>query len=1201
MKKLLITGAVCLLLIAATSIGHADVIMSEDFESGLPVTWTVVDSSWDTDSSQAAGADTYTWVIDSRSLSQMDGDFMIYDSDDCCPAIARDQLITPIIDCSGYSSVTLDFSCHYRYSWSGSGDVDIRISGGAWQNVAHYSGSDNIQEVSIDISSYADDQSSVEIRWYYYDAQCDYWWGVDNVEITGTTIIADDIAAISIDEPSVVMFVDSPYTPKVTVENVGSAAQTFDLHLVIENTVLLAIVYDQTVTSIALDPSASTQVVFTPDFTPTTEDDYTFTAAVVNTGDGDASNDTVAAVITAYQHYCEGGPDTYGNFWKDNTVVGGPTFSYIDITGTGTPVGNGDDTGYGPFPINFSFPFYGVSYTNVNFNTNGLITLTATTGTRFNYCPIPGAGDADYFIAPFWDDLNMLTSDGANIYYQYFDDDVDYLVLQWHNFIIYGESGDPMDMEVILFEDGEILFQYNYINDLDDGHGEAATVGIEQDAGDGLSYLCMDDHPGNRLYSGLAILWSPPLVDHDAGVASIDNPTAPLVAVGVSCDVTATITNNGNYGETFDAFLDIQNSSAVTIFADTVSLTIAADDDDQAVFDSWVIDVADDYTITVSVDLTGDEVPGNDELSAPIKAVSTVAMPVAQDFEGTFPPVGWTIFDFGGEDPWNVSTSQYRSPTHSALSKYDWMDDADDWFVMAPIDMSAGGSISWQFYEQDSEYNSFADNGLRHTLYACAGDYFDPATAVPFVIHTPADHTINDFGGDPVDLDISSLGGNSHVWLAYRFENARQTEYWWIDDVNIFSVPNADVGVYSIDLPFRAIVENCDSPVEATVKNYGLLAQSFDVNVTITGDVLGEVYNHTVNVANLDPDASLAVAFPVFVEPQVDIYTIDAATLLPADENTSNDAKSKATYANTVVDHRWDDDEADGSSTPFPLDNSMSAVKYTPLASDFTILSGSIYIYEMSGDPSEYAEFEWVKICPDLAGAPDIDNPYGTIEHVGTYESNVPVLLPIDITDVPVTGYSGDIWIVAKYWDSSDDFLCIGIDDDDPDGYSYYTSGATPPNWQLSETRDYIMRITVEYEPCGGGPDCYEYMAGDVNQYLGLWIPRVIGGDVTFLVNYFKGSPASVPCMMNNPSASQPYFWASADANGDCIVMGSDVIKLVGYFRGAQDISWCADYLPCWHPVDPAFDPPPATAPSGWPNCATPPVQGKVISTDSSK
>ncbi|MCD6162118.1 MAG: cell envelope integrity protein TolA [candidate division Zixibacteria bacterium] len=156
-------------------------------------------------------------------------------------------------------------------------------------------------------------------------------------------------------------------------------------------------------------------------------------------------------------------------------------------------------------------------------------------------------------------------------------------------------------------------------------------------------------------------------------------------------------------------------------------------------------------------------------------------------------------------------------------------------------------------------------------------------------------------------------------------------------------------------------------------------------------------------------------------------------------------------------------------------------------------------------------------------------------------------------------------------------------------------------NFTSNDPLALTQRVPVTFQVGSGGPDCYEYMAGDVNQHLGLWIPRVIGGDVTYLVNYFKGSPSSVPCMMHNSEAANPYFWASADANGDCIVMGSDVIKLVGYFRGAQSIMWCTDYLPCWHPVDPSFDPPPATAPAGWPNCEIPPVQGRVLPTGSTK
>ena len=45
----------------------------------------------------------------------------------------------------------------------------------------------------------------------------------------------------------------------------------------------------------------------------------------------------------------------------------------------------------------------------------------------------------------------------------------------------------------------------------------------------------------------------------------------------------------------------------------------------------------------------------------------------------------------------------------------------------------------------------------------------------------------------------------------------------------------------------------------------------------------------------------------------------------------------------------------------------------------------------------------------------------------------------------------------------------------------------------------------------------------------------------------------------------------------------------------AQDILYCVDYLPSWHPTDPAFDPPPVDPPAGWPNCEAPPVTGEVL------
>ncbi len=60
-----------------------------------------------------------------------------------------------------------------------------------------------------------------------------------------------------------------------------------------------------------------------------------------------------------------------------------------------------------------------------------------------------------------------------------------------------------------------------------------------------------------------------------------------------------------------------------------------------------------------------------------------------------------------------------------------------------------------------------------------------------------------------------------------------------------------------------------------------------------------------------------------------------------------------------------------------------------------------------------------------------------------------------------------------------------------------------------------------------------EFLPGDANND-----GRVIGADVTYLVQYFAG---------NNP-APDPFY--AGDANGDCSIIGSDVTYLVNYFRG---------------------------------------------------
>ena len=83
-----------------------------------------------------------------------------------------------------------------------------------------------------------------------------------------------------------------------------------------------------------------------------------------------------------------------------------------------------------------------------------------------------------------------------------------------------------------------------------------------------------------------------------------------------------------------------------------------------------------------------------------------------------------------------------------------------------------------------------------------------------------------------------------------------------------------------------------------------------------------------------------------------------------------------------------------------------------------------------------------------------------------------------------------------------------------------------------------------------------DYTPGDANGD-----GNVIGSDVTYLVNYFRGgNPPPDSCWNDNEG---DWLYAGADCNGDCRVIGSDVTFLVNFFRGTQPaILWCPEVPP---------------------------------------
>ncbi len=164
--------------------GGPEVFYETHFDSGLPAGWTIVDG----------GSSTDTWRSDNpahRSSSQWDGVFMIVDSDYAVSETMDEQLITHSIDCTGLSDIKLRYKHYFNYYESGQneiGDVDVRIDGGSWQNIARYQGADTSGQIELDLSAYgAEGAGDVQIRWHYYNAYYEWFWGIDDVEIIATS------------------------------------------------------------------------------------------------------------------------------------------------------------------------------------------------------------------------------------------------------------------------------------------------------------------------------------------------------------------------------------------------------------------------------------------------------------------------------------------------------------------------------------------------------------------------------------------------------------------------------------------------------------------------------------------------------------------------------------------------------------------------------------------------------------------------------------------------------------------------------------------------------------------------------------------------------------------------------------------------------------------------------------------------------
>jgi hypothetical protein len=267
--------------------------------------------------------------------------------------------------------------------------------------------------------------------------------------------------------------------------------------------------------------------------------------SVANAGQEDINGNSFGDICEP-----QGKLDTAGCYSASDTIAAPdgsePTYSYVDISSSGTVIPIGSHTVSSAIPLGFSFSYYGTSYSQLYVSSNGFLSFRVNQGE--GCCGgygIPQAGAPNALITGLWAHLHPNT---ANVYYKTQGTaPAREFILQFKNVVNY-DTGSPENWEIVLSEtSNQILVRYANANSA----GATTTGGIENETGTiGLRWA----GPGRVALVNEAVRYTPTANlsadgDGDGKLNCLDNCSAvanagqqdscPASAAGDACDIDA--------------------------------------------------------------------------------------------------------------------------------------------------------------------------------------------------------------------------------------------------------------------------------------------------------------------------------------------------------------------------------------------------------------------------------------------------------------------------------------------------------------------------------------------------------------------------------------------------------------------------------------------------------------------------------------
>jgi PKD repeat protein len=515
----------------------------------------------------------------------------------------------------------------------------------------------------------------------------------------------------------------------------------------------------------------------------------------------------LALIVTVSTWAGSGGPDAFGYTWKDSAEPGGPTYSWIEISGTGVDLDLIDEELSTTQALGFQFNYYGTNYDEIKVSSNGWITFNTaeTASSSYNY-PIPDANGPTLMIAPLWDDLDPPTLPGE----VYFQDFGTYAVIQWDDVEKYlGLTYHTF--EVILYDSGVIRFQYQTVGtDTDD-----CTVGIEDGTeADGLQCLYNNTASGGfSLADGYAVefTYGTPVLVCTSATALPCGATLTNITSSHSDAVTGYGCNANTYDgdeEVFELTLATMQNVDVTLSnfgSERVDVFLLGGCDELRTCLAWG-DTALSYDrlpagthyIVVDGERNGDTGPY--DLALECNPTSTLncssscsSTLYSEDFSGGLPGT-WTVTHngacTGAAQTWTDANPGARTPVTPIASPFMIVDSdeagscAMNERLQSPvIDCTAGGPYTEIHLRFDHHFDWYSLGQDEH------GDVLVTSTLAGGWQTVASYHGADSPNPQSADIDVTAYAlAQTDFRVRFRYYNANYEMFWMVDNVEVCGV-----------------------------------------------------------------------------------------------------------------------------------------------------------------------------------------------------------------------------------------------------------------------------------------------------------------------------------------------------------------------------------------------------------------------------